>query len=419
MKHLALALLLLLPVALTAGTLYPVTPPIKLYTDKAGKPLDLGYIYFGVANQNPEVTPVQMYWDAAGTIPAAQPVRTVAGYITRQGTPANIYASGDFSITIRDSKRALVCTSPNSTDIQLALAVTGSGAAASIPIADADGHYTTDNVEQALKQVGDDGFVTRSRLAAEVLSALIPTGTTLDFVGTTAPTGFVMGTGGRTICSAASGSGPNVERANDDTLALYTLLWNSYANAQLPIQDSSGTPTTRGLSASNDFAAGKKLPLPDCAGRARAGRESVASRLTSAVSGVDGATLGSAAGVQSVALSEANLASHFHTLPNTQHRHTGGLHGHTVTDTHTHGYSAATYATQKVDPGVTIFAAVSNGAASTGFTNSGSIAVGSSSGGAVLTSNEETGITQTNSKGSGTAHANVQPTIIFNVIIKL
>lgn len=414
MKHLALALLLLLPSALVAqSTLYPVTPPIKLYTDVDGKPLDNGYIYFGVAHQNPESTPTQMYWDAAGTIPAAQPIRTINGYITRSGSPANIYASGDFSITIRNSKRALVCTNPTSTDIQLALAVTGTGSAAAIPIADADGHYTNDNVEGALKEVGDDGFVTEARLAAAVMQRLVPTGTTLDYVGTTPPTGWVMGTGGRTIGSAASGA---TERANADTVTLYTLLWNSYANAQLPIQDSAGTATTRGLSASNDFAANKRLPLPDCGGRVRAGRESTATRLTTAGGGVDGATLGSAAGSQTQALTIANLALHSHSITDPTHFHSAN-HGHTINDPqHLHTFTEQGSAFHAVQGGSSANAvAYVPTARNTAQAATGVTVVDAT----VNTGAKGTGITGTNNTGSGTAHNNTQPTIIFNVIIKL
>jgi microcystin-dependent protein len=47
--------------------------------------------------------------------------------------------------------------------------------------------------------------------------------------------------------------------------------------------------------------------LPDCTGRVIAGKEAAATRLTSAVSGVDGATLGSASGSQSHTLTIPEL----------------------------------------------------------------------------------------------------------------
>ncbi len=82
--------------------------PYPFFTDKAGDPLDGGYIYVGEVNQNPETAPVVAYWDEAGTQPAAQPLRTLAGYIVRNGTPARAYVDGDdFSMTVKD-KRGVV-----------------------------------------------------------------------------------------------------------------------------------------------------------------------------------------------------------------------------------------------------------------------------------------------------------------------
>jgi hypothetical protein len=77
--------------------------PFPQYFDADGSPLDAGYLYWGVAGQNPETNPITVYWDQAGTQPAAQPIRTINGYAARSGTAAAIYAPGDYSITVRDS----------------------------------------------------------------------------------------------------------------------------------------------------------------------------------------------------------------------------------------------------------------------------------------------------------------------------
>jgi hypothetical protein len=76
---------------------------------------------------------------------------------------------------------------------------------------------------------------------------------------TTAPTG-TLATKGGTIGNASSGG---TARANADTSALFTVLWNSTTNAELVIQTSAGAPTTRGASAAADFAANRRMPLPD------------------------------------------------------------------------------------------------------------------------------------------------------------
>lgn len=86
----------------------PVEQPFKTYTDLDGKPLDDGYVYFGQPNQEPRTHPVTVYWDATGTIPAAQPLRTVNGYIMRGGTPANVFFDGAYSELVLDSKKRQV-----------------------------------------------------------------------------------------------------------------------------------------------------------------------------------------------------------------------------------------------------------------------------------------------------------------------
>lgn len=76
---------------------------------------------------------------------------------------------------------------------------------------------------------------------------------------TTAPTGTVTPNGG-TIGSALSGA---TTRANADTADLFAVLWGATSNTDYPIQDSSGVATTRGASASADFSANKRFPLPN------------------------------------------------------------------------------------------------------------------------------------------------------------
>lgn len=89
-----------------------LAPPYPVFTDKNGDPLDNGYLYFGEANKNPETNPIQVYYDSAFTQPAAQPLRTSNGYVMRNGSPALIYASSQFSVTVRDKNNALVIYSP-------------------------------------------------------------------------------------------------------------------------------------------------------------------------------------------------------------------------------------------------------------------------------------------------------------------
>ena len=93
-------------------SLTQLAPPYPIFTDKNGDPLDAGYLYFGVVNLNPETNPIQVYWDAALTQPAAQPVRTINGYPSRNGSPAAVYTDQYFSVTVRNKRNELVIYSP-------------------------------------------------------------------------------------------------------------------------------------------------------------------------------------------------------------------------------------------------------------------------------------------------------------------
>lgn len=93
------------------------------------------------------------------------------------------------------------------------------------------------------------------------------TGTVKEFLRSTAPAGWVKANGG-TIGSAASGA---TLRANADAEALFTLLWNEFGQAILPIQTSAGGASTRGASAAVDWAANKRLPVHDLRGEFRRG----------------------------------------------------------------------------------------------------------------------------------------------------
>lgn len=85
-----------------------INQPIPVFTDLDGLPLEAGYLFFGASNLNPETTPITVYWDEALTIPAAQPIRTIAGYPSRGGNPSRIFSGSDYSVTVRDKNQQLV-----------------------------------------------------------------------------------------------------------------------------------------------------------------------------------------------------------------------------------------------------------------------------------------------------------------------
>lgn len=95
-----------------------VAIPFPVFTDRNGEPLESGNIYIGVVNLNPKTNPQTVYWDAAMTIVAAQPIKTLAGYPVYQGTPTKIYtASSDYSMSVFDKNNNLVFTALDSTGI--------------------------------------------------------------------------------------------------------------------------------------------------------------------------------------------------------------------------------------------------------------------------------------------------------------
>ena len=90
-----------------------IQPPFPAFAGADGLPLENGYIWIGTANLNPQVNQIAVYWDAALTIAAVQPIRTLNGYPSYQGTPSRFYAASDYSIQVLDSKGSVVYTSLN------------------------------------------------------------------------------------------------------------------------------------------------------------------------------------------------------------------------------------------------------------------------------------------------------------------
>jgi hypothetical protein len=90
-----------------------IEPPYPAFADRDGQPLEDGYINVGVVNLNPITNPIEAYWDADQTIPAAQPIRTLAGYPVYLGTPARFYVASDYSIQVKDKNGTVVYTSLN------------------------------------------------------------------------------------------------------------------------------------------------------------------------------------------------------------------------------------------------------------------------------------------------------------------
>lgn len=162
---------------------------------------------------------------------------------------------------------------------------------------------TTASQAEAEAGTATDTRIFTPELIKQAIAALVPsafnTGDVKETIATTAPSGWLM-LNGDTIGSASSGA----TQAHADYEALYSLFWDSMADAQVPV--SSG----RGASAAADFAANKTLTMVDARGRVTAGTGS--GSMT---------THGNTGGAETHALTTAQNGSHTHTV---SHKSLGG-----------------------------------------------------------------------------------------------
>jgi microcystin-dependent protein len=251
-----------------------------------------------------------------------------------------------------------------------------------------------------------------------------------------ADTGWVLCNDG-TIGSASSGAST---RVNDDTSALFQLLWNNISNTYAPVSGG------RGASAAADFAAHKTIALTKMLGRSLA--------IAGTGAGLTTRALGQNLGAENIILAEANLPSHSHGVSDPGHNHTlnNPSHTHTINDAgHNHTLNNPAHNHDITDPGhshsgaqvATSFednndsqsqwnnraTSAQTGGTGTGITiNNASTAVSANSATtgvtaastatAVTANSTTTGITTT-ATGSGTAKDVMNPTSYLNAMIKL
>ncbi|WP_213064811.1 hypothetical protein [Acinetobacter pseudolwoffii] len=83
--------------------------PYTAIADIDGSPLDAGFLFFGEYGKDPELFPVEVFWDADFTMPAAQPIRTRNGYPVRNGSPTKVYfKTAQHSIVIKNRNGAFI-----------------------------------------------------------------------------------------------------------------------------------------------------------------------------------------------------------------------------------------------------------------------------------------------------------------------
>ena len=95
-----------------------ISVPYPVFSGQDGLPLDNGYVWIGTANLYPITNQIAVYFDEALTIQATQPLRTINGFISNAGTPAQVYVDAvNFSILVQDSKGTMVYNFPDGTGL--------------------------------------------------------------------------------------------------------------------------------------------------------------------------------------------------------------------------------------------------------------------------------------------------------------
>jgi parallel beta-helix repeat protein len=83
-------------------TLGPIQNPFQPIVGLTGIGLNDGNLYIGANGADPQTSPQACFWDAAGTIPATQPIPISGGYPMRLGTPAQVFTALTYSMRVRD-----------------------------------------------------------------------------------------------------------------------------------------------------------------------------------------------------------------------------------------------------------------------------------------------------------------------------
>jgi microcystin-dependent protein len=295
-----------------------LTPWIRpQFFDNNGDPLAGGKLYAYAAGTT---TPQATYTTAAGTVENANPV-----ILDANGRAPVYLSSSSYKFVLKDSNDVTIWTEDN---VSLPTAANG---------------FSTGDVKLTIKTTADEGWVLMNDT---------------------------------TIGNSASGASG---RANDDTEALFLLLWTNTVNADCAVS------TGRGVSAASDFAANKTIALPKTLGRALA--------VYGSGSGLTARALAAIVGAETHQLTSAEMPSHTH-----------------VQDAHTHTDSGHTHLEH---PG-TSTATVANGGDQVVANNTGGTQA-SGSGSAVISST----VAVNQSTGGGGSHNNMQPSIFLNVMIKL
>ncbi len=141
---------------------------------------------------------------------------------------------------------------------------------------------------------------------------LDPLGHAKVYYGTTLPVRYLW-VNGCTIGDADSGA---TGRANADTIDLFMILWDAAngTGSQIQLYTPTSVVTTKGVSAAADFAAHKRLSLPDMRGRVGVGLDRMGGSSANVVLNSNTDILGGTGGEENHALVGDENGPHIHNV---------------------------------------------------------------------------------------------------------
>jgi hypothetical protein len=153
------------------------------------------------------------------------------------------------------------------------------------------------------------------------LPGQIQTGTPVQSLSSTVPYGYVAAN----ALTVGNPSSNATNRANSDTQFLFNFLWAQPASV-CPIYTSAGTASTRGASATADYAANKAIAVPNMKGLGLMGVDTMGGAATTFLSGVpvtsgSDTVPGSIVGENLHSLQAAENATHTHGITDDGHTH--------------------------------------------------------------------------------------------------
>jgi len=270
--------------------------------------------------------------------------------------------------------------------------------------------FNLSSLNSKISLFGDTEWKVISYMASSIATSLISNDVfkTGDYKHTSKATlsaGWVWGSG-KTIGNAGSGS---TERANADTLNLFTEYFDNYTDVELPLFDSAGGAVLRAAYTNAADAFGGinlcRMSVPDLRGRALVGRDDMnnaaAGRITAAGCAIDGTVLGNTGGAQT------------HLLTDAQSGQKGGVTAG-INSSHVHDMQHTHEVSHYGDGGTAPLRVAETD--DVHYTGSDTTSASSASNTGGENADHTHNIAAAN---AANAHNNTQPTLICNVMIKL